>query len=132
MSRYRDEYGPCGILQNYTFDAKTPLQNPNGIRVPGVVLFVIACVPLCPATLSGFAMPGIIYAGLAFLGAAGAGVWAFIIAGRRQRWPIAKGVPRNIRIQGSIPIVFAAAFAGFAVWFLATGPEQQGMHEIKS
>lgn len=95
VNQYRDEYGPGGVPSDYTFHAKTPLQNPNAIRILGVVLFVIACVPIYPATLSGFAMPSSIYAGLVFLGAAAAGVWAFIIAGRRQRWLIAKGVPRK-------------------------------------
>lgn len=95
VRQYEEEYGPGGVPPDYTFHAKTPLQNPNAIRILGVVLFVIACVPIYPATLSGFAMPNSIYAGLAFLGAATAGVWAFSMASRRQKWLTAKGVPRK-------------------------------------
>lgn len=35
--------------------------------------------------------------------------------------------PRNIRIQSSIPIVFAAVFLGFAVWYFATGDDLPGV-----
>ncbi|POH74193.1 hypothetical protein [Arthrobacter glacialis] len=95
VRQYEQEYGPGGVPPDYTFQAKTPLQNPNAIRFLGVVLFVIACVPIYPATISGFALPGSIYAGLVFLGAATTGVWAFIVANRRQKWLIAKRVPRK-------------------------------------
>lgn len=66
VRQYDEEYGPGGLPPDYTFHAKTPLQNPNAIRILGVVLFVIACTPTYPATLPGVAMPGIICAGLVF------------------------------------------------------------------
>lgn len=60
-----------------------------------MLLLAIACVPIYPATISGFALPSTLYAGLLFLGAASAGGWAFIMANRRQKWLMAHGVPRR-------------------------------------
>jgi hypothetical protein len=34
--------------------------------------------------------------------------------------------PRNIRIQSSIPIVFAVALTAFGIWFLADGRDPSG------
>lgn len=95
VRQYEDEYGPGGVPKGYTFHGKTPLQNPNGIRVVSVFMLLMGGFLVFLMIKAGPAEPSFYGAGAMALGAWAMATWGFIIANRRQKWLTANGVPRK-------------------------------------
>jgi hypothetical protein len=89
VRQYEEQYGPGGVPEGYSLGAITPLQDPRTIRVAACFLALIGGGSLALGfyclTLPDEVGTGIwsIILGLATFVMVW---WAFVMAGRRQRW----------------------------------------------
>jgi hypothetical protein len=87
VRQYEAEYGPGGVPEGYSMAAVTPLQNPRAITATGVVLVILSGFMVFLAVAAAESEPNVsVYSGVMGALVLGGATWAFIIAGRRQRW----------------------------------------------
>lgn len=89
VRQYEEQYGPGGVPEGYSMDAITPLQDPTTIRVAACFLALIGGGMLALGVYC-FTLPDEVGTGIwsIIVGLATFVMvwWAFVIAGRRQRW----------------------------------------------
>jgi hypothetical protein len=86
VRQYEGQYGPGGVPEGYSMDAKTPVQSPRLITGVGIFLMVIAGIMVYGA-FAAAGDPGLsVYAATVAALALAAAVWAFVMASRRRRW----------------------------------------------
>jgi hypothetical protein len=89
VRQFEEQYGPGGVPEGYSMGAITPLQDPTTIRVAACFLALLGSGMLTMGFYC-FTLPGELWTGIwsSILGLATFGMvwWAFVMAGRRQRW----------------------------------------------